>query len=488
MPLPTDGRLRAGATGAGQRLRAAAFGGLQGLVLWSPLPLASNRGWAAALLALGVAVLLLMVAAAHLAGAGRPWRRLREARLPLLLLSAFAAIPLCQLWPWHGRALSADPFGTRQYLLLSVTYLGAFALVLVLADSPRRARRLAMVLFASAAVQACMAIALHAAQARYRLFYFELDHTWRALGTFSYHNSLANYLLIGIALGFGVLAGDLSAYRNPGRGWRRRAAGVLALALSPVSLRRGLLAVMIIALVLTRSRMGNAALLGALTLVGLPAALSLRRLRRGAGWLLVSMLAVDVVVIGHWVGLERVAARLTGTALTPEAAGDTQESVARRAGPAGYALAMLRERPLLGFGGGTFYTAYPRYNGPDYRQYYDHAHNDYVEIAADTGLTGLGLLGALTGATVWRAWRVLRRPARLDAAGIALGALIAITAVLAQAAVDFHFQIPANALAFVILAALVWTLRPGPRRGGSQPPAAAVPTQPPHIERRIETP
>jgi hypothetical protein len=47
--------------------------------------------------------------------------------------------------------------------------------------------------------------------------------------------------------------------------------------------------------------------------------------------------------------------------------------------------------------------------------------------------------------------------------GLALGAFMAILAVLLQATVDFHFQIPANALLFVTVLAIPWLLRRQPK-------------------------
>jgi O-antigen ligase len=41
------------------------------------------------------------------------------------------------------------------------------------------------------------------------------------------------------------------------------------------------------------------------------------------------------------------------------------------------------------------------YKTPQYGSlYFDHTHNDYVEIATDYGLLGLGLLGALVALTL----------------------------------------------------------------------------------------
>ena len=67
---------------------------------------------------------------------------------------------------------------------------------------------------------------------------------------------------------------------------------------------------------------------------------------------------------------------------------------------------------------------------PDYGySYIDHAHNDFVEIATDYGLTGLALLGALVASTLWTVLKVMARRRSNLPRGIAFG-------VAARAAID----------------------------------------------------
>lgn len=72
---------------------------------------------------------------------------------------------------------------------------------------------------------------------------------------------------------------------------------------------------MVIALVQTKSRMGNVALLLAIVVVGMPFLYRAGRLSRRGLWVLFSVVLIDVAVIGQWVGIDRVADRLNETAL-----------------------------------------------------------------------------------------------------------------------------------------------------------------------------
>ncbi len=64
------------------------------------------------------------------------------------------------------------------------------------------------------------------------------------------------------------------------------------------------------------------------------------------------------------------------------------------------AVSMVRERPLMGFGLGTFRYAYPAYAVVDYGVVLNHAHNDWLEFAVEGGLPFAVLLLAAAGFAV----------------------------------------------------------------------------------------
>jgi O-antigen ligase len=106
---------------------------------------------------------------------------------------------------------------------------------------------------------------------------------------------------------------------------------------------------------------------------------------------------------------------------------------------AGSALAMIRERPLAGFGLGTFETVYPAYASFDTGKRVSHAHNDWLEWTAEGGLPMLLLAAGFAG---WNLWRN-RANAWTWGAGV----------MLAHSLVDFPAQIPGlMALALALLA------------------------------------
>jgi O-antigen ligase len=117
-------------------------------------------------------------------------------------------------------------------------------------------------------------------------------------------------------------------------------------------------------------------------------------------------------------------------------------------------LRMVRQRPLLGWGFGTFPVVYP-----SFRSFYtdftvNAAHNDFVELAVETGLLGFALMFAFiyllyrTGMRAVEHWRHDPR------ASTALSALVGCTGLIAHSFFDFNLQVPANAALFFALAAV----------------------------------
>jgi O-antigen ligase len=102
---------------------------------------------------------------------------------------------------------------------------------------------------------------------------------------------------------------------------------------------------------------------------------------------------------------------------------------------------MIRQRPWLGFGLGTYVEVYPQFASFDIGLTVDHAHNDWAEWTAEGGIPMLLLMLGIAAGSFRPALRV----------GWALG----IHAVFLHSLIDFPLQIPAiGALLFTLLAAL----------------------------------
>jgi len=121
------------------------------------------------------------------------------------------------------------------------------------------------------------------------------------------------------------------------------------------------------------------------------------------------------------------------------------------------ALRMWHDHPLLGVGLGDFETAYPRYQSFASDLWTDHAHNDYVEAVAETGLVGAVLIFSALVLFFHLAFRDCGHPFRSQAGWIRLGAGIGCCGMLVHSLVDFNLHIPANAAWFAVLAGIATT-------------------------------
>lgn len=458
--------------------------GLLALLCWLPLPLGSNRTFAAALVILWAVLLLAGVFVAWRHHAGELLERLHPFRWPILLLGLFVLLPWVQIAPWPAALVGAvspealavwdgvgsarfslDPQQTQFKAALSFAYWSVFVTALVSVRSSRRLDLLALVLVGSGVFQAIAGALLFSVGAKYTLFFSEVIHD-RVKGMFVYHNHMAGYMELCLSVGIGLMLARLGNERDGSAHWRSRMRGAIDFMLSPKMLLRLMLVIMVIALVLTRSRMGNGGFFAAMIIVGVVYILLSRRTAPKAVMLIASLIVIDVVVIGTWVGLEKVVSRVQETSMTIEGDG-REESVELRLDAARHGIDLVRDFPVLGTGAGSFHGTYLRYRTPR-EGYFDHAHNDYVEIAADFGLLGLGLLGGFVVLTLATGLRVLVKRRSSLPRGIAFGSLMAMVALVIHSWVDFNLQIPANALTLVVIMAMAWCAAALPAGSGMQ--------------------
>lgn len=463
------------------------------LVLWLPLPLGSNRPWAAALFVAGTAALSSLWLVGYRRGILKVGAAFAGARVALGFLVLWLCYVLLQQVPlptivveWlspasaelHGLAgetgwssLSVDPHGTFVYWLKGVGYAALFALTLLLVNDKRRLVLFCYALLFGGAAQAFYGGLMTLSGLEYGFFVKKTVYSGFATGTFVNRNHLGGYLEMTLATGIGLLLAT-SVRTEAGVSWRQRLRNFLDLALSPKTPLRLTLAVMVIALVLTRSRMGNTAFFASMLIAGGIAlaafrwqsgsfAEMLRRAEtRSAVVLLISLMAIDIAIVGSWFGVEKVAQRIAESSATTDA---ERIEVSRNT------LDLVRDYALTGAGGGSFRLAYANYRGESIANFYDHAHQDYLEIAAETGAVGVALLAGVVLSSLWAALRALFRRRDLLMRGTAFASIMGTVALLIHGTVDFNLQIPANAATFMVMLAFGWIALHLDRRATGEP-------------------
>jgi O-antigen ligase len=112
------------------------------------------------------------------------------------------------------------------------------------------------------------------------------------------------------------------------------------------------------------------------------------------------------------------------------------------------------DHPWVGTGLGTLVVVYPRYATFYNGRTVEHAHDDYLELLADTGVVG-GLIGlSFIGLLSWRGLASLQFAGRSLARAIIGGSLAACSGLLLHSLVDFNLHIPSNSLIFLLLSCI----------------------------------
>lgn len=456
----------------------AVYWGLIVLLVWAPIPFGSLRAWSIGILFIGCLTLSLACLWAWRRQMNLLLARVYLFRLPIALMTVFTAYVWLQATPLPTAlvtalspasvidpqaafsTLSVDPYETRIIGMLASTLALAFVLTLLTVRSRERLDQLASALVFSGVTQAIVGAALFSVQAKYQLFFTDALHD-RMYGTFRYHNTMAAYMCMALSLGIGQMLARLGKEDTTirARNWKGRVTTAMEFVLSPTMRLRLLLIVMVIALVLTRSRMGNSAFFASMLVVGLFTIVVARKTAPQTIALIVSLIIIDILVVGTGVGLEKVVQRIQDTELREVGAGKA-ESVEARTAAARMSLPILRDYPVTGSGGGSFYSVFMTYREPDYGYtYMHHTHNDFVELATDYGAVGLTLMGALvffSARTVF--WILANRRSRTPW-GAAFGVAMAMVALFIHSTVDFNLQIPAIALTITVILAIGWCAR-----------------------------
>src|SRR5262245_24644073 len=173
-----------------------------------------------------------------------------------------------------------------------------------------------------------------------------------------------------------------------------------------------------------------------------------------AGAIIVMLFTIGAGV--WWIGADSVIQRVKKSELAPDSmdAGRGEPFFRRRGWILRDTAAMIRDRWALGVGIGAYQTAYPIYSSQDGTLVVGQAHNDYLQIMADAGILGAVIAVWFIFLVARDALRASRHRSRVMS-GTALGAAGGMFALFVHSLFDFNFQIPSNALLFLVLTSVV---------------------------------
>ena len=357
------------------------------------------------------------------------------------------------------RTLSLAPAATGRRLGIFLAYLGVFIVGVHQWRDRRKADWILAVLATLAGVLALFGVVQHLTW-NGRIYWLRTPtQGGDPFGPFVNRNNFAGYLEMAVPLALGlaiaVRQGQMNRSDTSEKLLAREERSLPVLLLLGGGATFGL-----VALLASRSRGG---LLSLLTATAVFCVASLRRGRH------LSLAIVPLILIGLLIGA--VGLRVGGDGLWERyatlAQPEGEPSFAFRLDTAKRTLTMLSDFPLVGVGLGAFGDLYGLYAPGDRAKRAGAAHNDYAQLAAESGLIGAALAaGALLLFLVRYLWPALRRQGsarRHVMHGVAIGFL----AMLVHSLFEFNLQIYSNGLLFTVLGALlVADARSRPRRSG----------------------
>jgi O-antigen ligase len=373
---------------------------------------------------------------------GTAWLRRIEsdarARVPESLAARIPAEPALTVGaaaPPRRFTFSLLPGETLERAFWYSALLLAFVLAQVRTANPVRAAAYRAVLFGSFGALAVVGLLNHVTAPTRLLWLRDAPPTSRPFGPFVNPSHFGGVMELAVPwlLGYG-----LSRLVTHAASARDRAAGVLALLGAGIGAAAALLAA---------SKM-SAITIGATSIVILAIVFGTARRRARTPLLIGSAASLLVVLaLALWGPLS---GRLADFAAVPEngLSGDMRRVVW------GAGVHMADDFRWTGIGFGAFGEVFPAYLPRGESEYWAQIHNDYLEIYVGGGLVALALTAWLAGAFIRRVVRALRMEPAARRTLPALGLVLGLAALAVHETVDFNLQIPANALLFVVLAAM----------------------------------
>ena len=285
-------------------------------------------------------------------------------------------------------------------------------------------------------VLAAVGMAQHATAPR--LLYWTFPTRGAApFGPFMNHSDFATWLVMALPLTAGYLIARLHSTRSSG-GFPSGLAEAFDNTALLLTIAIGFIAA---GLVVGLSRSGLVAAGAGLGSLWILSAARMRR--RGRAWLLAGFGGIALVVLAY-ANASAVTARLNET-LTLGLGG--RSAIWRETLP------MIRDFWLTGVGPGAYERGMIVYQQSPRVVYFNHAHNEYLQIAAEGGLFMAvpAVIALLAGA--WRARQILRAD-RSVIYWVRAGAVSALIAVAVQSIWETGLRVPANGLLFAIIAAI----------------------------------
>jgi O-antigen ligase len=203
----------------------------------------------------------------------------------------------------------------------------------------------------------------------------------------------------------------------------------------------------IVALLLSASRGGIVSF--AVQMIILLLLLLVRRIR-SRQMILGGLVVLAAVMAVSWIGVQQVLQRFSNMQ-------SLEVSGGKRTAMRQDTWRLFLDHPVVGTGLGTYQMVFPPYDSLYDGKIVNHAHNDYVEALAETGVIGGLFCAWFVGLVLLNALKGLGETGNAFGSVLNLTGLLACCGLLVHSLVDFNLHIPANALLFLVSAHMAVT-------------------------------
>lgn len=377
------------------------------------------------------------------------WVALQLLPLPRSFLAAVSpAHRLTQ--PWlasiqHASSwgtLSISPAATLLGFFKILAYMGVFVLALQLFDSGRRKSTILAALIALGCFEAGYGI-LQYLLGWNKIFGMTNPYdSWVAFGTYINRNHFAGLIDLTFPFAFASAFYSYQLWSDP----QRLAGSTRSGGESPLGFRiifyLFLAVIMVIGIVFSNSRGGILSVSFALISLSV---LTLLKVRRRSWGLVIAGLVTLAVAFSLWIGIESILHRFVNMSQAE------YEGTLRRSMMWSDTLQLFRHNPILGTGLGTYEDALRPFQTHLVNLTVDHAHNDYLEFASETGVVGFGLLFIPIFYLLVQMVISFLKDRRRYRSAILLGCTGSTVGLLIHSLMDFNLQVPANAMIFAAI-------------------------------------
>ena len=394
--------------------------GTFGLLMFGPLAFGAVEPWSIFVLETGsVFLVLLWLTKQWLDG------EINVQWSPLFLpMAAFGLLILLQLAP----RMSAYPHDTLSGALLYLAYAMLCFLAAQCLIRASQAKKLAVIFVIYGFAVASLAL-LQGISSNGKLYWVRQPHMggW-IYGSYVNHNHYAGLMELLIPIPLVMALTHIAPERE------RLAAGIAA-------------AVMTGTVFLSGSRGGMLAVSVEFTVLALVLMRQKKSMRFAIGAV---AFAVVLVTLLAWVGGKELTTRVSSisTEARSEISGGMRLSIDRDA------LRMFRNRPVLGWGLGTFPTVYPQFRSFYTNFFVSEAHNDYLQLLAELGVLGFATMIWFLVVLYRTALHKIGNWTSQVTGALTLACIMGSTGILVHSFFDFNLQIPANAALFYVFCTL----------------------------------